>query len=139
MCTYAFHPCTFSCARACVRREKRSANDSRGMHLGCNCDSEVACFPKGCLFSLPLCHLYPSCASGRLSFLVLSLRYIAEIYGLFAASAKRRGEGRLDKSLLVKRLPDCRGRDEWRGKSEGGCDLRPMAKFLSDADCSRLL
>lgn len=69
-CMYAFHLCTFS--RACVRKEERSVNDSWGMHLGCNCDGEVACFPKGCLFSLPLCHLYPSCAPGRLSFLVLS-------------------------------------------------------------------
>lgn len=44
-------------------------------------------------------------------------------------------EGRFDKSLLVKRPPDCRKRDEG---PEGG-DLRPMAEFLSDADCSRLL
>jgi len=109
------------------------------MHLGCNCDSEVACFPKGCLFSLPLCHLYPSVPE-CLPFLVLSLRYIAEIYGLFAANARERdgrAEGWFDKSLLVKRLPDCReDRDERRG---GGCDLRPMVEFLSDADCSRLL
>lgn len=54
----------------------------------------------------------PICASRRLPFLVLSLRYIAEIYGLFVGSASRRGEGWLDKSLLVKCLPDCRGRDE---------------------------
>lgn len=25
------------------------------------------------------------------------------------------------------------------GGGAGGCDLRPMAEFLSDADCSRLL
>lgn len=78
-------------------------------------------------------------SSGRPPFLVLSLRYIAKIYGLFAASARERdgrAAGWFDKSLLVKRLPDCRERDERRG---GGCDLRPMVEFLSDADCSRLL
>lgn len=46
------------------------------------------------------------------------------------------GEGWFDKSLLVKRLPDCRERDERRG---GGRDLRPMVEFLSDADCCCLL
>lgn len=83
-------------------------------------------------------HLYPS-VPGCPPFLVLSLRYIAEIYGLFAANARERSgqaAGWFDKSLLVKRLPDCRERDERRG---GGCDLRPMVEFLSDADCSRLL
>ena len=93
--------------------------------------------------------------SERLPFLVPSLRYIAEIYGLFAGNAKSersgteggpggggQAEGWFDKSLLVKRLPDCRERNEQRGDGvgpEGGCDLRPMAEFLSDADCSRLL
>lgn len=48
----------------------------------------------------------------------------------------RQAEGWFDKSLLVKRLPDCRERDERRG---GGRDLRPMVEFLSDADCTRLL
>jgi hypothetical protein len=50
---------------------------------------------------------------------------------------KTEGEwmGWFDKSLLVKRLPDCRERDERRG----GCDLRPMVEFLSDAGCSGVL
>jgi len=47
----------------------------------------------------------------------------------------RRAGGWFDKSLLVKRLPDCRERDERRG----GCDLRPMVEFLSDAGCSGVL
>lgn len=56
------HLRAFTCASSCARTRtgKCSANDGWGMHLGCNCDSEVACFPKGCLFSLPLCHLHPS-------------------------------------------------------------------------------
>lgn len=87
----------------------------------------------GCLFSLlPLCHFYPFLVPAsslppppsRGPLLSLFgffrfLRYIAEIYGLFAENARRRaggGEGggrrrgRFDKSLLVKRLPDCRER-----------------------------
>lgn len=130
-----FHPCASSRAR--TRTEKCSANDSWGMHLGCNCDSEVACFPKGCLFSLPLCHLYPSVP--RASSLFGSFLAVHR-ENLWTIRSERERTGRagawFDKSLLVKRLPDCRERDERRG---GGCDLRPMVEFLSDADCSRLL
>lgn len=95
----------------------------------------------------------PSCVPERLPFLVPSLRYIAEIYGLFAGNARSersgakgiggggQAEGWFDKSLLVKRLPDCRERDEQHGGGVGrrGCDLRPMVEFLSDADCFCLL
>lgn len=50
----------FTCFQFCICRwRSMNANDRWRMRLGCNCDSEVACFPKGCLFSLPLCHLYP--------------------------------------------------------------------------------
>lgn len=116
------------------------------MRHGCNCDSEVTWSRKDAysvfLYIVPSRRAHPPHPSSHrfLPFLVLSLRYIAEIYGLFARNARRRRSGRVergrfDKSLLVKRPPDCRERDGRREER----DLRPMAEFLSDADCSRLL
>lgn len=71
------------------------------------------------------------------SFLAVHPRNLWTIREEREKTARAEREGRFDKSLLVKRPPDCREKDEDEGT--GGCDLRPMAEFLSDADCSRLL